>query len=109
MPRRFFQLHLSTALILMLAASALLWANVVPEPDSGGMLVWALDYGWPMIYRTEPGSIVSNEPSWLSYKHLLLNLAGAFAILLVIAAICECALRRKRANPQTLSAPIAKT
>ncbi|HYF51349.1 MAG TPA: hypothetical protein VEJ63_18185 [Planctomycetota bacterium] len=55
-PRRFWQIHLSTAVVLMVLAGILLWLNMRPprfiilEDKSGSFTrsVAILDYGWPL-------------------------------------------------------------
>lgn len=62
-PKR-FQIHLSTAVVLMFVAGALLWANLVPHPEyyrfpekptrSSGYFYNSTNYGWPkrFIYKS---------------------------------------------------------
>jgi len=98
--RRWFQIHLSTALILMLAASLLLWANVTPDIEYSGSLPWEVCYGWPYIFCGEPGHVVANVEHFFSYKSIILNFACALSILLLVAIASEWILRRniRKAN-----------
>jgi len=59
-PRKRFQVHLSTAIILMFVAGGLIWANVVPATQTvlrsnsyirTTMEVVRSEYGWPFTGR----------------------------------------------------------
>lgn len=58
-PRRRFQLHLSTCIIVMVVAGVLVWANAVPrmvgEDTCDGMRGNFMERGWPWSFheRTE--------------------------------------------------------
>jgi len=59
--RRFFQIHLSTAIVLMFAGGGLIWANVNRHSiyQSDSVVIHA--EGWPRNYRT--GMWVKDEQS----------------------------------------------
>ncbi len=50
-PRKRFQIHLSTAIVTMFVAGALIWANIIPQKRSGrlGEADWYIEiwYGRP--------------------------------------------------------------
>jgi len=72
-PRKRFQVHLSTAIILMFATGGLIWANVVPlratnEHSVNEHLIASdyidFKYGWPFCAREEL------ELDQIEYSHL---------------------------------------
>jgi len=113
-PRRFFQLHLSTALVLMVLAAVLLGANLIPRSTLFSNMhyetrgwPWALDiaFNYELLY---PGDSTSGNiftlfdgleevkiirDNW--YTHLIGNIAIALAILTPAAVLLEWRLRRK--------------
>ena len=97
---RFFQIHLSTAILLTFVAGGLLWANVPMSQElidigfgDGEHLV---SYrGWPCcIYGHIEVIEVTNSP-W-NVKHLLINVGIAVAILISTAFLCEFSMRNPR-------------
>ena len=57
--RRWFQIHLSTAIVMMFVAGSLIWANVRHEVrfvEGEGSIVYELmkfhNYGWPFSWHT---------------------------------------------------------
>src|SRR5437762_2765563 len=103
--RRFFQTQLSTAVVLMLVAGVLVWANVrerealLKYPDgtvapANGPFFEVRDYGWPFVaYR----KMHFFTETW--YLHLgpsvLYDALIALAILLVVWQVCEWRIRRR--------------
>jgi hypothetical protein len=96
--RPFLQIHLSTAIILTLIASAFLWLNLIPDPPfqfvPAKMLHWVYteDYGWPASYgyqRYETPIMKLNREQWRQYpSSFKLNWVGAIAVnLLVLLAL----------------------
>lgn len=102
--RAWFQLHLSTCVVLMVVAGVLVWANVtnrVNAPyekvgDGGG-------YGWPYccylswyqyehpqtreIFLAAEGE---DRPVWeIGHRECAANLGVALAILALTALVCE--------------------
>jgi hypothetical protein len=98
-PRRWFQFHLSTAIVLMFAASGLVWVNVVEyefEPQiirelfsDGHMPVC----GWPFMYWRKYNFVSGKTTEWIP---LLGNIAVAALILAAVATVCEMLIRRKK-------------
>jgi hypothetical protein len=94
-PRRWFQIHLSTAVVMMLVAAALIYASLVPTTDERvpGIVQW---YGWPLcIYMDVPRAtkhgfqinfdgFVSNE---LYVGRLAVNILSWIGILLIIGFV----------------------
>ena len=94
-PRMRFQFHLSTAIVMMFVAGALMWANSVkyfdyPHPMEGYR-------GWPVImyYADRPVNAQSNS---FVYSMVLLNAIIALAILLAVWFLCEWLIRRRAAR-----------
>jgi hypothetical protein len=102
MKRRWFQMNLSTAILLMIAAGGLLWSNVHLSHFD------IQEYGWPMTMHAtsqstphDPETYLDSEsmdstmhldtsgllkdPSWFSIP---VNVMTAMAIL-VCCALCE--------------------
>lgn len=104
MIRRWFQIHLSTAVVLMLCAGGLLWVNVekgaVPYSHLASLGIEfddskELEYrrGWPFVFQEK------SLPDWGHGPFFYwLRLAGNVAISLVIvvcaAFACELVNRR---------------
>jgi len=64
MKRRWFQIHLSTAVVLMFVAGGLLWANMMPRwryMDQGFSEPYFFNdgYGWPFHLSTFIADLVS--------------------------------------------------
>ena len=102
--RRHFQVHLSTAIWLSLAAGVILWMNIgefEPEFAGGGELFLKgvpahRVYGWPQefLYSTEKWSL------W-DYQKLIFDLAVTMTILLTVWFVCERRIRRQEAQKKT--------
>jgi len=99
--RRFFQIHLSTAIVLMFVAAALVWANVREyqehEPD------YRRAFGWPLaVYRfprhQESGNNnrfgMPDTPGW-SFQNVAGNLAITAVMLAGSAIVSEFRIRRR--------------
>jgi len=103
-PRRFFQLHLSTALVLMVLAGGLLGANLIEFRYWTGIRT-GYARGWPWKvdtrYRTfTPGPDVQlgwRNPGPTPNRSLRIagNIAVALGILTVTGVILEWRLRRE--------------
>src|SRR6266404_1141238 len=92
-PRRpWFQIHLSTAIVLMFVAGGILWLNVTPD--------WAhmsSVYGWPKgFYEERFGNPIAGTRFFLGT--LILNIIAGIIILGYIAFLCEAFLRRREAR-----------
>lgn len=104
MKRRWFQIHLSTAMVLMLCAGGLLWLNV---RTNGWLRGWPCTWGYRLMYLDseeaaiawKAGHELSSEWQTNTY-YLTVNVAVAVAFLIVIAALLEFLLRRREARIQ---------
>ncbi len=109
--RRWFQFHLSTAIVLMFVAAGLLWINVRIDPativhlpyippDSNVTFSPPLGVadcrGWPWYFHMKPDVM-----SWYEWHYgpLLGDAAVVLAILVAVAFLCEWRIRR-RERPQ---------
>jgi hypothetical protein len=104
MKRKWFQIHLSTAIIMMLASSVLLWVNLLPReqfldfipiPPKQGMTFSItserISYGWPQRcfdYYTP-------EYQFWSSRNLCIDCGTAIGVVLVVAFCCENVIRRR--------------
>jgi hypothetical protein len=119
--RRWFQLHLSTCVVLMFVAGGLVWANVricvrervsvvrLGQPrgasrPSGESPEVAIPYqefrrGWPSVFATRHIGVFPDEYEWPvdSWPGLLFNIAIGFALLSTIAFFLEYLIRRRAA------------
>jgi len=117
--RKRFQIHLSTAIVMMVAAGILLWANlgrpqdIVPiaEPrarysgDSTTVCLVSQAYGWPDVvkrYYVRTLNYKGSEPAWVGSREWRLdwwNLAEdvliAVIILTIVWYLCERLIRRR--------------
>lgn len=114
--RRWFRFHLTTAILMMLLAGALSWANsrMRPVENSGGIVVpedivadggLGMQWGWPLCFyeRIPPEWSPWSTPyeSWLTgfyWQALAWDILIAVAILLGAAFLCEAILRRAAAR-----------
>ena len=101
-PRRaWFQLHLSTAIVLMFVAGGLLWANIrVQEVSSIYPFPFLIEYarGWPMLYLNYSRVGAPPNDQYWTWLNLLINLLCSIGLLTVVAAISERVLRRREAR-----------
>jgi len=87
--RRFFQFHLSTAIIVMVVAAILLWFNLRKYEFRGNPV-----YGWPFpaAFFTRNGMLVYESDT------LLLDILIAIGILVGIGLVSELVARRRAAH-----------
>ena len=109
-PKR-FQIHLSTAIVLMIAAGIVLWANTggraspnIKGYSGGGWLEQR--YGWPSeaarTYLPVEGgewSIETSDTVW-RIQGVAIDLAVALVILFAVGFVCERLIRRRAAQKQ---------
>jgi|SRR5579862_107822 len=110
-PRRGrFQIHLSTAIVMMFVAGGLIWANVTKQPSR--VTRWSelektdpmyLDaYGWPcvvkaiVIFETSDGEL-DWYPMPLGWS-IAIDVAVALLILFAVWSVCEWLIRRRAAR-----------
>jgi WD40 repeat protein len=88
--RRFFQIHLSTAVVLMFVAGVLVWANAVQRSA-----FWTYGFGWPIPFWGRPArsctlySTMSSypQPETVSSLHLSAFMIDVSAALLIVCAV----------------------
>lgn len=99
MPRRWFQIHLSTCIVLMLVAGGLMWANIRPEPvlEVDGRVL-ASQHGWPfpcaisgdldaLNYVEFRFKVVASEP--IDPHLLAVDLVFTVFVFALSALLCE--------------------
>lgn len=108
--RRFWQLHLSTAVLLMLVAGGLLALNTKQSHCRLNAEWNAFVNGWPFVYRFEltdlaPENELESIPYLWDYEaiktlNLILDVVIASVILVSVGSLCEWLIRRREANRQ---------
>lgn len=106
MRRRWFQIHLSTAVVLMVCAGGLLWLNfrALPTNDPAFKEMffelegspWFMR-GWPWVWEDWSFPIFGAGPRYY-WGHLVLDVGVAFLILTSVAAFMEFLIRRREAR-----------
>ena len=86
--RRWFQIHLSTAVILMIESGALIGLNVVPS--GGGMRGWPETFIW---WKPE-----ASLPHSFDVRRFVIDAATVFIILTLSCKISEWRIRRHEAR-----------
>jgi hypothetical protein len=120
MKRRWFQIHLSTALVLMVVAGGLLWANLgrsrvyISDYDhtrgaATPILKSYVSYGWPVSAERGPPSIIFlvddsgiNLPIELprtDYKRAWWNVPINLTFLMLLLVACERLTCREAPKP----------
>ncbi|HLX62573.1 MAG TPA: hypothetical protein VKX17_14950 [Planctomycetota bacterium] len=104
-PRRArFQIHLSTAIVLMFVAGGLIWLNVLERSAgmflSGPHIIFAKDCGWPCFAWTKVIEYfpLQSRVCRPSYIGICINLVVALAILFAVYFLCESLIRRRAAR-----------
>ncbi|MCW8132707.1 MAG: hypothetical protein KIS92_20335 [Planctomycetota bacterium] len=96
-PRRTFRLHLSTCVILLFAAGALIGANLYPQrsfPAPNVMrAIVQTNYGWPLVGKIVVSNIYEDIDEW-KLDNLVLDIIANAAILYAVAHLCEWRIRR---------------
>jgi hypothetical protein len=102
--RHWFQIHLSTAIVLMFAAGGLLWANCIKvevNVPSDIPIYGAIAYGWPCwVFLKRRGKLagVNMDGEWWFGSGILANVAVVAAILFVLAFVLEAIFDRREAK-----------
>jgi|SRR5579862_5858541 len=108
--RKRFQVHLSTAVVLMFAAGGLIWGNVTPNKlrDFTCGADYGIEYGWPNGAYKELRHVVVTQANnanpfnscdtllserrpeieW-SFAGITIDIAVAIAILFAVWFVCE--------------------
>ncbi|MEI6235640.1 MAG: hypothetical protein WCT04_21505 [Planctomycetota bacterium] len=116
-PRKFFvfQFHLSTAIVMMFVAGALIWANspktYYPTGDpNDGHFVMVL--GWPkpgfvtsdapvfQTYHSEFHFLMARSLVYILYLNFMIDLTVATAILFAVWYFLERLIRRRAAQKE---------
>jgi hypothetical protein len=105
--RKRFQIHLSTAIVLMFVAGGLIWANRIEklstsriefaEYTHAGWPFWALNH----IHLIDPYGIErigKTDMYFIVYPGLIENLSVAALILFSVWFLCEWLIRRRAAR-----------
>lgn len=104
--RRWFRIHLSTAIATMLTAAVLLRANISPTVVRGPTFE-DRNYGWPQecywFGKATPEISVTgpDEDSLWRTSALVIDAVVAFGILGAVTLTCEVIARRSNAKDQT--------
>jgi hypothetical protein len=106
--RRFWQIHLSTAVVLMLLTSLLLGANLQCRTqtytiDGAGALIpfQFSQWGWPMPWPDNPwarGQRYFISPDIDYYAPMFINIVVGSTIVFLVATINEIRIRRREAH-----------
>ena len=113
--KRLFQVHLSTAVILMFTAGVVMWANFQPSAGAnsymtdGNFRIFTSCYGWPwwLFFKSYLNPTYKSGKSVLLYEwyyslsHALADLLVALAILTAAWWVCEWWIRFRKAGKRT--------
>jgi hypothetical protein len=112
--RRWFRIHLSTAVVMMLIVAILIFLNMrslwgqnekdivnwLPESELGNPVNW--EYGWPMkAYQYVPsGNLIDADCFRPRFSWTPALLDGAVAVLTIatVSILCESLARRREAR-----------
>jgi hypothetical protein len=106
--RKFWQFHLSTALILTIAASIILLLNIRLRDTEelidhgGGQSSIEQHYGWPCtVYRSLPNYVLARsdvfddlKSKW-SFTGLLINATLSTSVLAIVILVSESIIRHR--------------
>lgn len=106
MARKWFRLHLSTAIVLMLVAAVLLWANFSYRTDfsidsAGNFVVFS--HGWPCYVKRVSSPFTSMATNLkideqILWSSVVVNTVDAVAILFACGCACEWRIRRRESK-----------
>jgi len=121
-PKRWFQLSLTTCIVMMVVAGVLVWANLKSEEmtwdawdataDGRAVAGYSNNRGWPFMafkgspeWQTRDQQVllklqVSTRTSELSFWYASIDVAVAFTILAATAFACEWYTRRHARKQQ---------
>ncbi len=109
-----FQVHLSTAIAIMLVGAGMVWANFSPSIQLGlstNLSAWEGRYGWPLTarwaswnepYRGQTASCIPNhaESGWAPLG-VFVNVTFAVSVILLIAKQLEKRISGHPVRPKT--------
>ncbi|HYG77124.1 MAG TPA: hypothetical protein VEK08_19120 [Planctomycetota bacterium] len=102
-PRRWFQIHLSTAVVLMFVAGGLVclnleWNDVYLVPNYfgfGPLTVWQ-ERGWPFVYWERPSlKAACGVPDRFYWETLIANVLVVTTALVLTFRLSESLIRRR--------------
>ena len=114
--RRFWQLHLSTVVLVAIAAGGLMWLNFECEPvrDKDPTTIWGYSYGWPLSFiwimskeTIDMYNAVSKEygsptrftsAPKVNSPSLLIDLGARVGLIAFLAFVAEYRIRRREAR-----------
>ena len=99
-PRKRFQIHLSTAIVMMFVAGALMWANVNERASSDkvcSLYGFPFDANYVLLNEVDEvdGELVPVFRPYLVSIPLIENGLIALAILFAVWFLCEWLIRRR--------------
>ena len=104
MMHRWFQFHLSTAVVLMFVAGGIMWANMhvrmTGEMWKGEWIPYP-GFGWPAVsvrQITSGDRPIGVETDDLLSRYAFIDLAVALAILFTVWFLCEWLIRLRAAK-----------
>ncbi len=102
-PRKRFQIHLSTAIVMMFVAGGIIWANALQSDGSSPEGAYRrYTYGWPLeFYHRQFYGDILLEATWgvyYPYARIIIDLVVALAILFSTHFLCEWLIRRRAAR-----------
>ncbi len=109
-PRKRFQIHLSTAIVMMFVAGALIWANSIDRRTDlllEGTVHWpCAGKGWPFIAYINVACEVKvaavpndqGEGPIIYYSSAITDLAISMGLILMTWFLCEWLIRRRAAR-----------
>lgn len=101
--RKWLQVHLSTAVVLMFAAGGMMWLNVTghktlkPDLWLENYFVEITDFGFPLVAKSHysrPEIYFVRESDYWNEKEVVIDALFALAILFAVWFICEWWIRR---------------
>jgi len=91
--RRFWQIHLSTAVVLMFVAGGLLWLNLPMRKQGSDNS----DQGWPCVWRILNWcERCGKQHSSVYVERIPINVISGIAVAIATASICESLIRRRK-------------
>ena len=108
-PRKRFQIHLSTAIVMMFVAGALIWANVTERSQVLILVPDGKEFGWPFpAIRINPeirennsvfaGELVRPRQTIVNKLEIIKDVLTALVFLEIAHFLCEWLIRRRAAR-----------